>query len=132
MVNEVYNLGKTTSFNINLEIDDASSFGKQINYFRKLKNIRAKDMAKALNIGYSTILRIENDNFNRKLNHQSIIILNKIIDYMDIRDKLNFSNNDYLDFILNKQSSIIAELKEKIGRIKLAKKLKVSADSVTR
>ena len=89
-------------------------------------------MAKALNIGYSTILRIENDNFNRKLNHQSIIILNKIIDYMDIRDKLNFSNNDYLDFILNKQSSIIAELKEKIGRIKLAKKLKVSADSVTR
>ena len=89
MVNEVYNLGKTTSFNINLEIDDASSFGKQINYFRKLKNIRAKDMAKALNIGYSTILRIENDNFNRKLNHQSIIILNKIIDYMDIRDKLN-------------------------------------------
>ena len=132
MVNEVYNLGKTTSFNINLEIDDASSFGKQINYFRKLKNIRAKDMAKALNIGYSTILRIENDNFNRKLNHQSIIILNKIIDYMDIRDKLNFSNNDYLNFILNKQSSTIAELKEKIGRIKLAKKLKVSADSVTR
>ena len=132
MVNEVYNLGKTTSFNINLEIDDASSFGKQINYFRKLKNIRAKDMAKALNIGYNTILRIENDDFNRKLNHQSIIILNKIIDYMDIRDKLNFSNNDYLDFILNKQSSIIVELKEKIGRIKLAKELKVSADSVTR
>lgn len=89
-------------------------------------------MAKALNIGYNTILRIENDNFNRKLNHQSIIILNKIIDYMDIRDKLNFSNNDYLDFILNKQSSIIAELKEKIGRIKLDKKLKVSPDSVTR
>ena len=89
-------------------------------------------MAKTLNIGYSTILRIENDNFNRKLNHQSIIILNKIIDYMDIRDKLNFSNNDYLDFILNKQSSIIAELKEKIGRIKLAKELKVSADTVTR
>lgn len=89
-------------------------------------------MAKALNIGYNTILRIENDNFNRKLNHQSIIILNKIIDYMDIRDKLNFSNNDYLDFILNKQSSIIVELKEKIGRIKLAKELKVSPDSVTR
>ena len=66
MVNEVYNLGKTTSFNINLEIDDTSSFGKQINYFRKLKNIRAKAMAKALNIGYNTILRIENDNFNRK------------------------------------------------------------------
>lgn len=89
-------------------------------------------MAKALNIGYNTILRIENDDFNRKLNHQSIIILNKIIDYMDIRDKLNFSNNDYLDFILNKQSSIIVELKEKIGRIKLAKELKVSPDSVTR
>lgn len=89
-------------------------------------------MAKALNIGYNTILRIENDNFNRKLNHQSIIILNKIIDYMDIRDKLNFSNNDYLDFILNKQSSIITELKEKIGRIKLAKELKVNPDSVTR
>ena len=58
MVNEVYNLGKTTSFNINLEIDDTSSFGKQINYFRKLKNIRAKDMAKALNIGYNSISSI--------------------------------------------------------------------------
>lgn len=89
-------------------------------------------MAKALNIGYNTILRIENDDFNRKLNHQSIIILNKIIDYIDIRDKLNFSNNDYIDFILNKQSSTIAELKEKIGRIKLAKELNVYPDSVTR
>ena len=50
----------------------------------------------------------------------------------DIRDKLNFNNNEYLDFILNKQSSTIAELKEKIGIINLAKELKASPDSVRR
>ena len=129
--NEICNLGKTTSFNME-EINDETSIGKQIKYFRKINNIRITDMAEELEIGYNTIVRLEEQSDNRNLNHKSIQIINKIIDYLDIRDKLNFSNNEYLDFILNKQSSAIKELKDKIGRMEIANELNVTPDSVNR
>ena len=129
--NEICNLGKTTSFNME-EINDETSIGKQIKYFRKNKKIRITDMAEELEIGYNTIVRLEEQSDNRNLNHKSIQIINKIIDYLDIRDKLNFSNNEYLDFILNKQSSAIKELKDKIGRMEIANELNINPDSVNR
>ena len=129
--NEICNLGKTTSFNME-EINDETSIGKQIKYFRKINNIRITDMAMELGIGYNTIVRLEEQSDNRNLNHKSIQIINKIIDYLDIRDKLNFSNNEYLDFILNKQSSTIKELKDKIGRMEIANELNINPDSVNR
>lgn len=129
--NEICNLGKTTSFNME-EINDETSIGKQIKYFRKINNIRITDMAEELEIGYNTIVRLEEQSDNRNLNHKSIQIINKIIDYLDIRDKLNFSNNEYLDFILNKQSSAIKELKDKIGRMEIANELNINPDSVNR
>lgn len=129
--NEICNLGKTTSFNME-EINDETSIGKQVKYFRKINNVRITDMAVELGIGYNTIVRLEEQSDNRNLNHKSIQIINKIIDYLDIRDKLNFNNNEYLDFILNKQSSAIKELKDKIGRIEIANELNVTPDSVNR
>ena len=129
--NEICNLGKTTSFNME-EINDETSIGKQIKYFRKINNTRITDMAVELGIGYNTIVRLEEQSDNRNLNHKSIQIINKIINYLDIRDKLNFSNNEYLDFILNKQSSAIKELKDKIGRMEIANELNVTPDSVNR
>lgn len=129
--NEICNLGKTTSFNME-EINDETSIGKQVKYFRKINNVRITDMAVELGIGYNTIVRLEEQSDNRNLNHKSIQIINKIINYLDIRDKLNFSNNEYLDFILNKQSSAIKELKDKIGRMEIANELNVTPDSVNR
>ncbi len=129
--NEICNLGKTTSFNME-EINNETSIGKQIKYFRKINNIRITDMAGELEIGYNTIVRLEEQSDNRNLNHKSIQIINKIIDYLDIRDKLNFNNNEYLDFILNKQSSAIKELKDKFGRMGIANELNVTPDSVNR
>lgn len=129
--NEICNLGKTTSFNME-EINDETTIGKQIKYFRKINNTRITDMAVELGIGYNTIVRLEEQSDNRNLNHKSIQIINKIINYLDIRDKLNFSNNEYLDFILNKQSSAIKELKDKIGRMEIANELNVTPDSVNR
>lgn len=114
------------------EINDETSIGKQIKYFRKINNTRITDMAVKLGIGYNTIVRLEEQSDNRNLNHKSIQIINKIINYLDIRDKLNFSNNEYLDFILNKQSSAIKELKDKIGRMEIANELNVTPDSVNR
>lgn len=52
----------------------------QLQYYRRIQNIRAKDMAKVLNIGYNTIWRIEkksDENYN--LNHKSVEIINKTL-----------------------------------------------------
>ena len=129
--NEICDLGKVTSFNME-EINDETSIGKQIQYFRKINNIRITNMATELGIGYNTIVRLEEQSDNRNLNHKSIQIINKIIDYLNIRDNLNFSNNECLDFILNKQSSAIKELKYKIKRMKIANELNINHDSVNR
>lgn len=129
--NEICNLGKTTSFNME-EINDETSIGKKVKYFRKINNVRITNMATELGIGYNTIVRLEEQSDNRNLNHKSIQIINKIIDYLEIRDKLNFNNNDYLDFILNKQSLTIKKLKDKIVRMEIASELNINPDSVNR
>ena len=129
--NKICDLGKVTSFNME-EINDETSIGKQVKYFRKINNVRITDMAVELGIGYNTIVRLEEQSDNRNLNHKSIQIINKIIDYLDIRDKLNFNNNDYLDFILNKQSLTIKKLKDKIVRMEIASELNINPDSVNR
>ena len=129
--NEICDLGKVTSFNME-EINDETSIGKQVKYFRKINNIRITNMATELEIGYNTIVRLEEQSDNRNLNHKSIQIINKIIDYLEIRDKLNFNNNDYLDFILNKQSLTIKKLKDKIVRMEIASELNINPDSVNR
>lgn len=129
--NEICDLGKVTSFNME-EINDETSIGKQVKYFRKINNVRITDMAVELGIGYNTIVRLEEQSDNRNLNHKSIQIINKIIDYLEIRDKLNFNNNDYLDFILNKQSLTIKKLKDKIVRMEIASELNINPDSVNR
>lgn len=114
------------------EINDETSIGKQVKYFRKINNVRITDMAVELGIGYNTSVRLEEQSDNRNLNHKSIQIINKIIDYLEIRDKLNFNNNDYLDFILNKQSLTIKKLKDKIVRMEIASELNINPDSVNR
>ncbi len=129
--NEICDLGKVTSFNTE-EINDETSIGKQVKYFRKINNIRITNMATELGIGYNTSVRLEEQSDNRNLNHKSIQIINKIIDYLEIRDKLNFNNNDYLDFILNKQSLTIKKLKDKIVRMEIASELNINPDSVNR
>ena len=129
--NKICDLGKVTSFNME-EINNEISIGKQIKYFRKINNIRITNIASELEIGYNTIVRLEEPSDNRNRNHKSIQIINKIINYLNIRDNLNFSNNECLDFILNKQSSAIKELKYKIKRMKIANELNINHDSVNR
>lgn len=55
--NEICDLGKVTSFNTE-EINDETSIGKQVKYFRKINNIRITNMATELGIGYNTIVRL--------------------------------------------------------------------------
>ena len=129
--NKICDLGKVISFNME-EINNETYIGKQIKYFRKINNIRITNIASELGIGYNTIVRLEEQSDNRNPNHKSIQIINKIIDYLNIRDNLNFSNNECLDFVLNKQSSAIKELKYKIKRMKIANELNINHDSVNR
>ena len=86
-----------------------------------------------LNIGYNTIIRIENLNDNNySFNSKGIEIINKIIDYLDIRDKINYNNNEYLDFVLNKQEIIIKQLLDNETPLSIASKLEVSRITIIR
>lgn len=90
-------------------------------------------MAKELNIGYNTIWRLEEKTDNDyNLNHKSVQIINKIIDYLDIRDKLNYTNNEYIDFILNKQKEYVKLLLNKYSRQELSTILNVAPDTISR
>lgn len=98
-----------------------------------MNNIRAKDMASELEIGYNTIWRLEEKTDNDyNLNHKSVQIINKIIDYLDIRDKLNYTNNEYIDFILNKQIEYVKILLDKYSRQQIAEILDVVPDTISR
>ena len=130
--NSVCNLGKTTSFNI-IPIDNTKSFGEQLKYYRKMLNLRRIDVAKDLNIGYNTICRLEercDDEYG--FDHKSIPIINKLIDYLDVREKINYENNEYLDFILNKQADYIKLLLDKYSRNELSTILNVVPDTISR
>lgn len=114
-------------------LDNNMNIGKQLMYYRKVLGIRASVMAKELGIGYNTIIRLEQAcNQKYSPNNRSINIINKIIDYLDVRDKLNYQNDEYLDFILNKQSYTIKELVDKYGGNNLANMLDVVSDTLSR
>ena len=129
----VINIGKTTSFNIEQEITDKSTFGEQIKYYRKMKNIRIKQMMKDINIGYNTVVRLEQYNDNEySFDHKGVVIINKVLDYLDIRDKIDYRNNEYLDFVINKQEE---EIEKIIGNSTLdiiAEQFNVTTATITR
>lgn len=90
-------------------------------------------MARDLNIGYNTIWRLEEKTDNEyDLNHKSVQIIKKIINYLDIRDKLTYTNNEYIDFILNKQKEYVKLLLNKYSRQELSKILNVVPDTISR
>lgn len=129
--NEICHLGNTTSFNIDTN-KQMQSVGKQMQYYRQMKNIRAKDMAMDLNIGYNTIWRLEHKTDEQyNLNHLSVQIINKIIDYLDIRNKLDYTHNEYMDFIINNQSKTIRQLLINYKTYELADILNVNRNTIT-
>lgn len=131
-LNKAIRVGKATKFIIS-QPDSTTSFGQQLKYYRRLYNINAKDMARDLNIGYNTIWRLEEKTDNDyTLNHKSVQIINKIIDYLDIQDKLTYTNNEYIDFILNKQKEYVKLLLSKYSRQELSKILNVVPNTISR
>ena len=90
-------------------------------------------MAKDLNIGYNTIWRLEEKTDEEyKLNHKSVEIINKIIDYLNIRNEIDYSQNEYINFILNNQSNVVKELLDNYSRKELSQILNVVPDTITR
>lgn len=120
-----------TSFNVYL--DENTNIGNQLKYYRKINGIRVSAMAKELKIGTNTIARLENiKNREYGFNHRSVQIINKIIDYLDVRDKLNYDNDEYFDFVLNKQSNVIRYLVDKYGKDELSVEFDVVPDTISR
>jgi len=90
-------------------------------------------MANDLNISYNIIWHLEEKNKEEyKLNHKTVLIINKIIDYLDIRNELDYSQNEYVNFILNNQSNIIKELLNNYSKKELSKILNITPNTITR
>ena len=122
---------KVTSFNVYL--DENTNIGNQLKYYRKINGIRASAMAKELKIGTNTIARLENiENREYGFNHRSVQIINKIIDYLGVREKLNYASDEYFDFVINKQSNVIRYLVDKYGKDELSLEFDVVPDTISR
>ena len=120
-----------TSFNVYL--DENTNIGNQLKYYRKINGIRASAMAKELKIGTNTIARLENiENREYGFNHRSVQIINKIIDYLGVREKLNYASDEYFDFVINKQSNVIRYLVDKYGKDELSLEFDVVPDTISR
>lgn len=122
---------KVTSFDVYLY--ENMNIGNQLKYYRKINGIRIDAMAKELKIGTNTIARLENiENRKYGFNHRSVQIINKIIDYLGVRDKLNFDSDEYFDFVINKQSNVIRYLVDKYGKDELSLEFDVVPDTISR
>lgn len=86
-----------------IDINEFSTIGQQIKHYRQLRGIQQKDIAKYINIDRYTMHQIENYEYKQIENPK---YMQKIIDFLDIKDKINW-NDKYLEFVyLNKQEEI--------------------------
>ena len=88
---------------------------------------------KDLKIGYNTIVRLEEyDDSKYSFDIKGVNIINKIIDYLDIRNVINYNNNEYLDFVLNKQEEMVNELIDNSKLDDIAKEFDVKPITISR
>lgn len=109
------------------KLNKQSTIGTKIKYYRRLANIKQEDLASKLNVSRDSIMAIE----NRKKYFYDVELLNRVVDILDIRDKLKKSNT-YEGFILNNPSEQIKSyrLENKLSRNELASKLNVYYSTV--
>lgn len=109
-------------------IDENSSFGEQIKYYRKLLRIEQQDLADKLNIDRYTLYCIENKVYKQLFSPDIIL---KIIEELNIKDKIIWNDN-YIEFVLYGRGNRIREFrkKENISRYELALKLNVQYGTI--
>lgn len=93
---------------IRLPMVNNASVGSQIKYYRELKGITQEELGKAVGISKYTIRRIE----NQEMLLVNLPLLDKLVAYLEIKDKINYED-DYLRFIKNNPVSQIKAYRKK-------------------
>ncbi len=111
------------------QIDENSTIGQQIKYYRRLANIKQTDLS--LKLGYTRQALHHIENMEMKL--VDINLIRDVIKELDIADKI-IINDDYIAFLLDNPSKKIFELRKKLNltRPKFADLINVSMTSVKR
>ncbi len=111
------------------QIDENSTLGQQIKYYRRLANIKQNDLS--LKLGYPATALKHIENMEMKL--IDVNLIRSVIKELDIEDKIAITD-DYIAFLLDNPSKKILELRKKLNltQPKFAKLLHVSVTSVKR
>lgn len=101
-------------------INENSTLGEQIKYYRRLANIKQTDLCLKLGCDRGVLDHLE----NRKLKLVNINLIKDIIKELNIEDKI-IINDDYIAFILDNPSKTILDFRKEnnLKRIDLARML---------
>lgn len=111
------------------QINEYSTLGEQIKYYRRLANIKQTDLCLKLGCNRGVLDHLE----NRDMKLININLIKDIIKELNIEDKIVI-NDDYIAFLLDNPSKNIFELRKKLNltRPKFAELINVSMTSVKR
>lgn len=107
-------------------IDENSTLGEQIKYYRRLKQIKQSELSKRLGVGIGCLQSIE----NKEKRMVDIKLLLAVLKELDIEDKVNI-NDDYLAFLINDSAKTIKELRKKFKLTRMALENKIDIPNGT-
>lgn len=102
------------------QIDENSTLGEQIKYYRRLANIKQTDLCLKLGCDRGVLDHLE----NRELKLVNIKLIKDVIKELNIEDKI-IINDDYIAFLLDNPIKTILDFRKKnnFKRVDLAKML---------
>lgn len=110
-------------------IDENSTLGEQIKYYRMQQDIKQTDLS--LKLGYSrdALHHIE----NKEMKLIDVNLIKDVIKELDIKDKI-IINDDYVEFLLNSPCERLLDIRQNMNmtRQQFADMLDVSITSVRR
>lgn len=111
------------------EINENSTLGEQIKYYRRLAHIKQPDLALKLGYERGALHHIENN----EIKLININLIKDIIKELKIEDKINI-NDDYISFLLGNPSKVIRDFRKKhhLKKNHLAKMLKTDITAITK
>lgn len=90
-----------------ISINETSTIGEQIKYYRQIKGIYQKDIAKLLNIERYTMYHLENNSYKQIYLPE---VIRKVINYLEIEDKIIW-NDKYVEFIIKDRQHEIRDFR---------------------
>lgn len=111
------------------QIDENSTLGEQIKYYRRLANIKQTDLCLKLGCDRGVLDHLE----NRELKLVNIKLIKDIIKELNIEDKI-IINDDYISFIFDNPSKAIIDFRKKnnLKRSDLSKMMKTDISVIKR